>query len=85
MVMMNCTDIGLRLQSYLDDELDPDRMERIRAHLDACVACGLDFDVYASLKADIAATRLESDPSVIERLRAFARDISTRVEAHDQL
>jgi len=84
MAKMNCMDVGLRLQSYLDDELDPDRMTRISEHLDACVDCGLDYDVYSRLKSAIAATRQETDPAVIDQLRAFARSISGRVEVDDQ-
>lgn len=84
MAMMSCRDVGLRLQSYLDDELDPDRLTRIRDHLDACVECGLDFDVYAQIKSDISATRPDTDPGVIERLREFAHGISDRVEADRQ-
>ena len=84
MAMMSCRDVGLRLQSYLDDELDPARMERIRAHLEACRDCGLDFDVYSSIKSDIAASRRDPDPNAIERLREFARGIARRVEADSQ-
>ena len=81
MAMMNCMDVGRRLQSYLDDELDSDRMDRIREHLDACVDCGLDLDVYARIKAELAAARSDPDPSVIDSLRHFARNISERHEA----
>ena len=84
MAMISCRDVGLRLQSYLDDELDPERMDRIREHLDACVQCGLEFDVYARIKSDIGARRVDPDPATIERLRAFARGISDRVEADRQ-
>lgn len=81
MAMMSCTDVGRRLQSYLDDELDPDRMARIRDHLDACVDCGLDLGVYTRIKAELSAARTETDPAVIESLRRFARGISEQVEA----
>lgn len=81
MAMMSCTDVGRRLQSYLDDELDPDRMARIREHLDACVDCGLELDVYARIKAELTAARTETDPAVIESLRRFAQGISDQVEA----
>ena len=85
MTMMSCRDVGLRLQSFLDDELDPGRMERIREHLDACVDCGLEFDIYSKIKAEIAARREEADPAELDRLRDFARGISDRVEAEHQV
>lgn len=81
MAKISCRDVGLRLQSYLDDELDPKRMDRIREHLAACVMCGLDFEIYARLKSDIGSLRQDPDPAAIERLRSFARGISDRVEA----
>jgi len=80
----NCREVGLRLQSYLDDELDPARMDLIRAHLEACRDCGLEYDVYARIKADIGRQRLDPDAGVIERLRSFARGISGRIEADNQ-
>ena len=85
MTMMSCRDVGLRLQSFLDDELDPGRMERIRKHLDACVDCGLEFDINSKIKAEITARREETDPAVLDRLRDFARGISDRVEAEHQV
>ena len=85
MAKINCRDVGLRLQSYLDDELDPRRADRIREHLAACIECGLEYDVYASLKSDIGALRQDLDPSTIERLREFARGISDRIEVDGQV
>ena len=81
---MNCSEVGLRLQSYLDDELDPDRMGKIQEHLEACRDCGLDYEVYASIKSDIARTRRDPDPGAMDRLREFARTISGRIEADNQ-
>ncbi len=81
---MNCREVGLRLQTYLDDELDPERMALIRGHLEACRDCGLEYEVYAQIKSDIARWRHDPDPTVIDRLRNFARDVSGLVEADNQ-
>ncbi|MFT7473389.1 MAG: anti-sigma factor (TIGR02949 family) [Verrucomicrobiales bacterium] len=72
---INCRDVALRLQTYLDGELDHELMERIRAHLDACVDCGLEVDVFTSIKNDLAAQRIPADSEALSRLREF----STRV------
>ena len=74
---MNCRDVGLRLQTYLDGELDPDRMQAIHDHLDACVECGLEADVFRRIKADLAGSAPTTDPAVLERLRAFTARIAS--------
>jgi anti-sigma factor (TIGR02949 family) len=73
---MNCRDVALRLQTYLDGELDQVRMERIRAHLDACVACGLEADVFTSIKNDLAAQTIPADSEALSRLREFSTRIA---------
>ncbi len=82
MAKISCRDVGLRLQSYLDDELDPNRMDRIRQHLAACVQCGLEYDVFARLKSDIGSFRVDPDPAAIERLRQFALGISDQADSN---
>jgi len=74
--MMNCKDVALRLQTYLDGELDEARMEQIRAHLDACVACGLEADVFANIKKDLTAQAVPADSDALARLRAFSARIA---------
>ena len=74
--MMHCRDVALRLQTYLDGELDRSRMEQISAHLDACVDCGLEADVFTSIKHDLASHALPADSDAIERLRAFSERIA---------
>lgn len=77
----NCREVALRLQSYLDGELDDDRMKQIRAHLDECVACGLDEEVFTAIKADlnILAAPVESD--ALSRLREFSSRIAEEASA----
>lgn len=73
---MSCRDVALRLQTYLDGELDEERMERIRVHLDACADCGLEADVFATIKNDLAQRVRPVDPDALERLRAFSEQIA---------
>ncbi len=72
---INCREVGRRLQSYLDGELNNDRMEQIKAHLDACVHCGLELDVFAAIKTDLSKLSVPADSDALQRLREF----STRV------
>ena len=73
---MNCRDVALRLQTYLDGELDAERMERIQTHLDACVECGLEADVFTSIKNDLASQARPVNAEAIARLRAFSAQIA---------
>lgn len=73
---MNCRDVALRLQTYLDGELDEERMERIHAHLDACAQCGLEADVFQTIKSDLAQRARAVDPDALARLRAFSEQIA---------
>ncbi|MGI9606122.1 MAG: anti-sigma factor family protein [Acidimicrobiales bacterium] len=79
---ISCRDVGLRLQTYLDGELDAQRMEQISAHLDACIDCGLEADVFRRIKEQIAAESISTDPTIIERLRDFSRRLSRDTEAY---
>ncbi len=73
---MTCRDVGLRLQSYLDGELDSVRMQGIQDHLEACVDCGLEADVFRRIKADLSGHAPATDPEALERLREFSSRIA---------
>ena len=72
----NCREVGLRIQSYLDGELNADSMAQIRAHLDMCEDCGVEADVFRQIKADLAAEAPATDDAALERLRAFSQNIA---------
>ncbi len=75
---VNCTEVARRLQTYLDGELEGDWKERVQAHLDDCVMCGLEQDAFSAIKADLSA--LPSSPpaesEALQRLRDFSARIS---------
>jgi anti-sigma factor RsiW len=71
-----CREVGLRIQSYLDDELDSERMAQISAHLDMCVDCGVEADVFRQIKADLASQAPATDDAALERLRQFSENIA---------
>ena len=77
---MNCREVGLRVQSYLDGELDERRMNGIRAHLAACVDCGLEADVFLKIKTDLAQTAHPTDVEALTRLREFSEQISDHTD-----
>jgi len=76
---INCREVGLRLQSYLDGELDDMRMDQIRSHLDDCVACGLEADAFVNIKKEINAQSVPADSDALARLRSFSEQISENV------
>ncbi|MGH9185186.1 MAG: anti-sigma factor family protein [Acidimicrobiales bacterium] len=68
---MNCRQVGRRLQTYLDGELDDLTARRIMRHLDDCRRCGMEAAAYTQLKASIARRADEPPDDAIDRLRAF--------------
>jgi len=78
--MMSCKEVGLRLQSYLDGELDEKRMGQIRAHLEDCVHCGLEFEAFEKIKRDLSAQSVPADSAALARLREFSEQIATKAE-----
>jgi hypothetical protein len=51
---MNCRKAGNLLSAYLDRELKPGLRQRVRAHLEQCQACAREFDLAASISAQLA-------------------------------
>ncbi len=80
----SCREVGLRLQTYLDGELDEDRKEQIRAHLDACVCCGLDADAFQEIKTNLANVSRASDEDAIKRLMEFSARIAEEASGATQ-
>lgn len=78
---MNCREVARRIQTYLDGELDEARRSALQAHLDACVDCGLEADVFDSIKKDLAAASPPRDDAAIARLRSFTDGIAGRANA----
>lgn len=72
----SCKEVALRLQSYLDGELDDDRMDQIRVHLDACIDCGYEAETFRQIKQDLGAITVEVDNDALARLRAFSASIA---------
>lgn len=79
--MAICRDVGRILQTYLDGELDVDRAEKVSAHLEHCLRCGMEVKTYAQIKDALVrvAERGEVHPEdrlTVERLRRFAENLA---------
>jgi anti-sigma factor RsiW len=72
----DCREVGRRLQSYLDGELD-DGADEIAAHLDACRACGLELETYREVKASLSREQPPVAPDALDRLRSFGDELVT--------
>ncbi|MFM7537789.1 MAG: anti-sigma factor family protein [Acidimicrobiales bacterium] len=78
---LTCEQVGALLQHFLDGQFDDRRSELIAEHLEDCRRCGLEADTYLGIKASLASRAdLVDDDPVLERLRAFAAELSSRDE-----
>ncbi len=73
--MATCREVGRVLQSYLDGQVDELTARRVSRHLDACRHCGLEAHVYEELEAALARRATQVDPTVVERIQSFGRDL----------
>ncbi len=77
----DCAEAFARLDDYLDRELAPDEMERVREHLEVCAICAAEFRFEARvievLKSRIASLRPPDE------LRARVEQAVARARAED--
>ncbi len=64
----NCEQVFKRLDDYLDRELPPEDMERIREHLEICAWCAQTYEFHADVL--IAVREKVERTAVPETLRA---------------
>lgn len=72
----SCKAVALRLQTYLDGELDDDRNEQIQSHLDACIDCGFEADAFRKIKSDLSSLAQPIDSDALDRLKKFTSRIA---------
>ncbi len=73
---MNCKQVGRRLQSYLDGDLDDLTARRIIRHLEDCRRCGLEAAAYSEIKASLARRAHDVPNDAVTRLRAFGQRLA---------
>ena len=62
------------LEPYLDGDLPPGEMDRVRRHLDACPACAAELALAARIQRELRALpQPDCPPEVIERVRQAGR------------
>lgn len=71
-----CRDAFLRLHDYLDRELAPEDLRRVREHLDACVRCAREFRFEAAVldALRVALRRVELPAGLRARVATALRD-----------
>jgi anti-sigma factor RsiW len=67
-----CRAVVSLLQSFLDGEIGDPRAIEVAEHLDDCLGCGMEADVYRWLKAVTAGLARADDPWQLDRLERFA-------------
>ncbi|MEM7141724.1 MAG: zf-HC2 domain-containing protein [Actinomycetota bacterium] len=73
---VNCREVGKVLQSYLDNDVEPDFAEKIAAHLEKCKDCGLEYETYSAIKTSLASQMPEVDAAAVDRLRSFGDQLT---------
>jgi anti-sigma factor (TIGR02949 family) len=72
----NCRDAFRRIHDYVDRELSPDELRRVREHLDVCARCAREFRFEAEVLASIrdALRRVEVPDRFREAVATALRD-----------
>lgn len=74
---MTCKEVGRHLQTYLDGDLDDVRAQRLSAHLDECLRCGMEAHTYEHIKASLAVRGTDALPDdAVARLTEFAQRLA---------
>lgn len=77
---LSCAEVMEVLQAYLDGEVDDATARMVAEHLEDCLHCTHESDVYHRIKAKLASRRREIDPQVRIALEAFVRDLPTAAD-----
>ncbi len=72
----SCMHTRRQLQRFLDGESDPVIAARIRRHLDACRACGLEAQTYRDIKASLHDHAAPPPTETIDRLTEFVTSLT---------
>jgi anti-sigma factor RsiW len=81
--MASCREVAKVLQAYLDGQTDDTTTQRVARHLEACRRCGLEAKTYREIKAALTRRVPIVDELALERLRAFATNLTEAPPAAD--
>ena len=74
---LSCSQVEAVLQEYLDEELEASEVPRVLKHLEACRDCGLEAEMYTSIKASLHAHKDDPSADSMDRIRALAEQLAT--------
>ena len=84
---LSCRQVEAVLQEYLDNELDPAEVPKVLAHLEKCRDCGLEAELYTSMKNSLQAHQDAPSEDSMSNIRALAEQLATNgaavIEEHD--
>ena len=68
-----CEEMFRRLDDYLDRELGPAEMRRVREHLETCAACASEFAFEANVLAEVRSKlqRISAPVELLSRVEAL--------------
>jgi anti-sigma factor (TIGR02949 family) len=72
----SCREVSRALQAYLDGHLDELTARRLARHLEACLRCGLEAEVYTRIKDALSRMDREVPSLPVARLRDFAQRLA---------
>ncbi len=70
--MLSCDKVMRQLWDYLDEELTPERMSAIAAHLSGCNRCFPQYDFERAFLRAVRSVREENPPPAQQRERVMA-------------
>jgi len=79
---MNCKKAQIWLQGYVDGELSPGRMQRLRKHMDGCSECRGEFSRLSQLKTLLAENR--THPAMEAAPEFFWSQVKGRIQGELQ-
>jgi anti-sigma factor (TIGR02949 family) len=79
-----CTEAFRRLDDYLDRELGPAELAKVREHLEVCAVCAMEFRFEERILADLRSklAHVAAPPGLLDRVRgAIARAAADRSDS----
>ena len=68
---LTCAEVFQRIQDYLDRELTPEEMERVREHLELCAWCAREVRFEGTVLREIRGrlARIDAPPDLLRKVR----------------
>jgi hypothetical protein len=71
-----CAEVARLVHRFVDDEIDdPVVVDALIAHVDECAPCNWERETLRTIKATLAARRVDPSAGSVERLRAFGASL----------